>query len=373
MSHFRERKEKDCLNCGALVLGRYCQACGQENIEPRESVWHLIKHFFYDITHFDGKFFNTSKFLFFRPGFLPREYMLGRRASFLNPIRMYIFTSAFFFLLFFSFFVKIDEEKIGKMNKEILVISEQLGDSGKINVNPSGLLTVNGDIVGNMYKEDLPYRRFRDSLREAFMLKPARTHTLAIEKTDTSKGWGETNYKTRKAYDSAQKALSPDLRDGRFEKIFTYRNMEVEEKYGGNWGVFLARLTDKFLHLLPTLMFVSLPLFALILRLLYVRRKQFYYVNHLIFSIHYYIFAFLMMLLFFSFAELDENIPSGIWDLFQIIILLLIFFYLYKAMRRFYKERRFRTMLKFLVLNLLSFLVTIILFSIFALYTAMYA
>src|SRR5436189_4808282 len=111
MSRIKERKEKTCLNCNAEVQGRYCQNCGQENTEPRETVWQLILHFFQDITHFDGKFFSTVKYLFLRPGFLSKEYMAGRRAAYVNPIRMYIFTSAFFFLIFFSFF---------KLNKKII-------------------------------------------------------------------------------------------------------------------------------------------------------------------------------------------------------------------------------------------------------------
>ena len=116
MSRLKERKERNCLNCHIAVKGRFCHRCGQENIEPKESVWDLIAHFFKDITHFDGKFFGTVKYLFKKPGFLSREYMIGRRASYVNPIRMYIFTSAFFFLIFFSF-MKMDKKTlIGEVN-----------------------------------------------------------------------------------------------------------------------------------------------------------------------------------------------------------------------------------------------------------------
>jgi Protein of unknown function (DUF3667) len=104
LSHLKERKEKNCLNCNAQVYGKYCHICGQENIEPKESAWHLISHFFQDITHFDGKFFSSLKWLIFKPGFLSREYMVGRRASYLNPVRFYVFSSALFFLIFFSLY-----------------------------------------------------------------------------------------------------------------------------------------------------------------------------------------------------------------------------------------------------------------------------
>ena len=104
MSHNKERKEKTCLNCGSALQGRYCHLCGQENIEPKETVWGLISHYAYDITHFDGKFFSTVKYLLTKPGFLTKELIRGRRAAYLHPIRMYVFIAAFFFLIFFLIF-----------------------------------------------------------------------------------------------------------------------------------------------------------------------------------------------------------------------------------------------------------------------------
>lgn len=102
MSHLEERSEKICLNCNAQLAGPFRHICGQHNIEPKETVLHLKTHFINDITHFDGKFFSTLGLLIKRPGFLPAQYMMGKRAAYFNPVRMYIFTSAIFFLIFFS-------------------------------------------------------------------------------------------------------------------------------------------------------------------------------------------------------------------------------------------------------------------------------
>lgn len=92
------------MNCNTDLYGNYCHTCGQENIEPKETFLSLVTHFFYDITHFDGKFFSTLKYLALKPGFLSKEYIRGRRVSYLHPIRMYVFTSAIFFIIFFSMF-----------------------------------------------------------------------------------------------------------------------------------------------------------------------------------------------------------------------------------------------------------------------------
>ena len=99
MSHSNERKGKNCLNCGGEVNGRFCQHCGQKNLEPEESVFDLVGHFFHNITHYDGKIVRTLKHLLIRPGFLSKEYLVGRRAGYLHPVHMYVVTSTFFFFI----------------------------------------------------------------------------------------------------------------------------------------------------------------------------------------------------------------------------------------------------------------------------------
>jgi hypothetical protein len=89
VSHQPERREKNCLNCGTTVMGRYCLVCGQENVETRESFWSLSQHFVFDILHFDGKFWHTLEYLI-RPGFVARQYCEGKRYNYLHPIRVYL-------------------------------------------------------------------------------------------------------------------------------------------------------------------------------------------------------------------------------------------------------------------------------------------
>ena len=142
MSKGKERAEKICLNCNAELYDRYCHKCGQQNTEPKHSVWSLISHFFYDITHFDGKFFSTLKYLVKKPGFLSSEYIKGRRNSYLDPIRMYVFSSALFFLIFFSIFsIKpgtintdgfVDDKAMAKVREEAYKNATTRADSAAI-------------------------------------------------------------------------------------------------------------------------------------------------------------------------------------------------------------------------------------------------
>ena len=91
--------EGACLNCGTPLVGPHCHGCGQ-----RAHVHKTIGAFFHDLVHgvlhFEGKIFRTVPMLVTRPGKLTREYIEGRRASYVSPIALFLFTV---FLLFAAF------------------------------------------------------------------------------------------------------------------------------------------------------------------------------------------------------------------------------------------------------------------------------
>jgi Protein of unknown function (DUF3667) len=87
-----------CDNCGAAVSGRYCAACGQRVEPPLHSLWHFTKVATEDLTHADSRLWRTLGALLFRPGYLTREFLAGRRARYLPPVRLYLVISVAFFL-----------------------------------------------------------------------------------------------------------------------------------------------------------------------------------------------------------------------------------------------------------------------------------
>jgi len=348
MSRLKERTEKNCLNCHTEVQGRFCHVCGQENIEPKESVWHLVSHFFQDITHFDGKFFSTVKYLITRPGFLSAEYSNGRRASYVNPIRMYIFTSAFFFLIFFTFFKtdKVDVESGTTINKKTLTQIAKM-DSVSFADFTRAINLENG-------KDGKPMTRAEFQVYVDTMLRSASTNLINVE------------YKTRQEYDSALKAGKDH---NWLQRTFVYKMIDINNKYKGRKLDAFRDFKELLLHSLPQLLFLSLPLLALILKLVYVRRRDFYYVSHGIFSLHLYIFVFIFLLLIFSLNSLNDML--GWWPISVLIFLLYLglFVYEYKAMRNFYRQRRAKTILKFLLVNMLFLVVLALLFTVFVFFS----
>ena len=333
MSHLKQRIEKSCLNCNASINGRYCSICGQENLEPQESVWHLIIHFFNDITHFDGKFFSSLKYVITKPGFLSSEYMAGRRMCYLNPVRFYVFTSFIFFLILFSFFVKEDSINLGDRNdvkEKKIAISKNFTPILKSDTTISyyendSINKGNSNINFNLYKDSVEYNEFTF--------------------------FNSAVYKNMAEYDSLLKLGK--INENWIMKILIRKGIEIKEKYGDDKNKTLGALKENVFHAIPQILFISVPFFALLLKLLYVRRRKFYYVAHAVFTIHFYIFIYINILLI-NFVGYLAEFKNMHW-LYDVNFLLgfVMFFYLYKAMRNFYEQGRWKTIFKIIILSFL--------------------
>jgi len=87
-----------CQNCSAPLTGPFCAACGQHDVDYHRGFHHLFHDLMENLFHFEGKFFVTVAWLLAKPGRITLEFLAGRRASQLNPLRFYIFVSVMFFL-----------------------------------------------------------------------------------------------------------------------------------------------------------------------------------------------------------------------------------------------------------------------------------
>ncbi|MEO6610530.1 MAG: DUF3667 domain-containing protein [Chitinophagaceae bacterium] len=363
MSHIPQRKEKDCLNCGTIVEGRYCQHCGQENVVPKETFWHMVTHFFYDITHFDSNFFHTIHHLILKPGFLSKEYTAGRRTSYLHPVRMYVFTSAIFFLLFFSVFSvrnggELDPEKpwdVQKRAEYLITLQNKLKNDSALNKDSANQLLL--EKIAQLKDTSRPFT-FHD-MQEA-----------EGGKKGLSINFSNRDYRSFAEYDSVEKTLSPGQRDGWLLRQFVRVGINLNNKYRDNPQEATRKIAEGFVHRLPYLLFISLPLFAFILRLVYIRRKQFYFADHGVFTIHLYVFSFIVLMLVFGSDKLQDYTHWGFLDTLQGFLFLGLGVYLYIGMRNFYRQGWFKTFLKFLLVTILSLIMMLILFTIFLLFSA---
>ena len=86
----------ECPNCGELRPGPHCAWCGQNDRDYRRSSWSLIADFFRETFELDSKLFRTLKLLLLKPGCLSAEFSRNRRASYVSPVRLYLFASVIY-------------------------------------------------------------------------------------------------------------------------------------------------------------------------------------------------------------------------------------------------------------------------------------
>src|SRR5580700_986689 len=116
-----------CRNCGHVLTGAYCAACGQPE---RDGHPPTLGHFFHDVVHelahVDGRIFRTLRALLFQPGKLTEEYWAGRVYSWVRPVRLFLIVVALQALV---------SQGQGPLNHQIRVGHSTAGD---LSVNLAG-------------------------------------------------------------------------------------------------------------------------------------------------------------------------------------------------------------------------------------------
>lgn len=88
-----------CLNCGAPLAGPYCHACGQKAASLHVALHDFVHDATHEFLHLDGKIVRSVKLLLTKPGLLTKEFLAGRRAQYITPLRLYLTFSVLFFAL----------------------------------------------------------------------------------------------------------------------------------------------------------------------------------------------------------------------------------------------------------------------------------
>ena len=351
MSSFKLRKEKNCLNCGHHVEEHFCPKCGQENIEVKEDALHMVAHAIADYFHFEHKFFGTLKPLLLKPGELTKQYVAGKRVKFIHPIRLYIFVSIVFFLVVLKGNSKEKQdgkEMTNKTASKTTTTKKDTLDKPKRELSAAEIKEI---------KETLKYVPNSNGLRDSVIKKAIEEETNAKTEDDGpsirigngkkrkvfSNKWG-TSDTTVAQYEKNQQALSKDKRDGFIKHYFVRRTIELNQ-YDNPAEKFL----EDFLHNIPKMMFLLLPMFALILKLVYINKEKYYY-EHLIYSFHLHSAIFLSILV----TMLVQWLFAFVYDIsgwLSFFCIIYIIWYIYRSLRTFYASTRWVTVLKLFFLS----------------------
>jgi hypothetical protein len=323
-----------CKNCESEVAGDFCHFCGQRYHDHKESFGELVYEFASDFVHFDSRFFKTVLPLLFKPGKLTRNYNEGRQRSQFHPIRLYMFSSFIYFLLFFSF------NKIENANQGESTAADSTALAG---------------VSSELKKDSIPLvsKTMLDTLT---LKKQGKAENLNFHLTTSPEIEELIKRKvTPEQYLASQKSLSRAKRDGFMKRVITLKMLKVNSQGEDVKNEYGKQLVESFFHNIPKTLFFLLPVFALLLKLLYIRHKQYYYVDHAILSLHFFSFIFLLLVL-------GHYVLGKIFntDIFTTLSILWILAWLFIAMKRLYGQGWGKTFLKFMILGFL-FTITIIL------------
>lgn len=346
---------RTCPNCYYPLprFGHYCSHCGQKYTDGKITVKELIGDFLSNTLNLDAKIWRTLLALFV-PGKLTIAFFKGQQQRYLRPLRLF-----FVFALVTIASLSILESEL--TNEFFL----DVGDDFSSDIHYRQFLEkLDSNTIQVKNHFDSPYHPPLDSLQASMYQNMEDSLDIGVH----------INWNGEDDFLSSFKIDKKDLGTYTIDSLFYHYQVETF------WDRLLLRqnirlriqgenLGNYILNQTVWMMLVMMPILALFLKLFYVRRS-FYYVEHLIFSFHTHAFVFLMLVVLLvldSIPAFSEQINT-IWG----IGLLSMEIYFFMALRRVYKQSRFKTFLKFLVLNFLylitfftALLITILLAALF--------
>jgi hypothetical protein len=394
MSRKHRNKTTACPNCGtALQQGfEFCPQCGQENHDLRVPFKHFAYEFVENLTHFDTKLWSTLKMIFTKPGQLTKDFVEGKRARYVHPVRFYVFTSVIFFALLTwwvdrgihvsitagegprsavstlhdmlpdnvlrplkndsqlvaRLYLPIDSPWYGAMRKRLLTGNSALFDSllSTAQVDTSaGLRQRLTDAVSH-----LPDVGSLDVQRQVSFL--GNEHVTFPNKEEQERFM-------RIGADMTDEQADSILRTGTDTTSSWLKRRAIRSigrlQVGSTQGAY--RMAHLAIKSISFIMFLLMPFTAVLL--LWVFYPKRYYWEHLIFSVHIHTIFFL----YFSILLLFALVLPGEWpDWLLAPAMLVCLGYLVLSLRTVYGKRWTSTLMRFLVMSIPYFIVFILLF-----------
>lgn len=338
-----------CLNCGAALGGQYCAVCGQRATSRLISLWELVRDAFGDLFEVDSRLWRTIVPLLIKPGLLTKDYLEGRRARYMPPFRMYLVLSLLFFVV--AFFDPREDLAILYEPDPVAEIDAEAEESTAEDAVESAAT----ETVEAPGEDDSTAHREEARARLEALVESGVIHQEVLDEFDASAdddsdeinitlngiNFGGENctigeFDLGDAPGWLQRRLTPE------RVVETCERMKAAGKRG-----FARAVLDN----IPAGLIVLLPFMALILKMLYPLSRR-YYVEHLLFFVHFHSFFFLLICMQIMLDRIGDWIGFFEW-LFTLVIVAAAFYipaYLFVAMRRVYGQGRILTFLKYVVL-----------------------
>ena len=302
-----------CQNCENALTGQYCSYCGQRAKVRIITLWELARDVVGDVFELDSRLWRTLRPLLFKPGMLTREYLAGRRVYYVPPFRMYLVLSLTFFL-------------ITTFGSEI-------------------------EVDANLDEEDVA------ELKEGF----AELEKEFREELEGETGDGPVEDASAGDDDSEDQDICIQIGDDEWmrENLPVEQLQERCERLRDNPEAFVRALLDN----IPTMLFFFLPLIALVMKILYLGSGR-YYVEHLLFFVHYHSFFFLILTLDILLWRLSDLLPltSVIPAIVTAVVVIYVPVYLFRAMLVVYGHGVLAGMVRYVLLFVAYFVCLLLTF-----------
>ena len=349
-----DKGQRYCPNCHYPLphYGEFCSNCGQRYTNGRVPLKYLLYDFIENVLNIDSKFFRTVWSLAL-PGRLTSEFFKGHHKRFASPARLFFVATVVHFAVIGFVIHDVLESSLGNMMEGSKRRAYELPIIDSLS---QARLEVE-----QQFGEDAMVGQAMDSL---FAHIPgADQDSMDFNFLTIDDNWNIQSKKIRLSYYELYNKESLTLAkekgiNGKMES-FLFQQFVKIYTHGDNFGQFV-------LGQLVWMVILMMPALALILKLLYIRRKR-YFVEHLVFSFHYHAFAFwivsIMLLILHWTGAWEENYTDWVSAIPNLVILGILI-YLFIAMRKVYQQGFFKTFIKYSILNFAYLMIFVLFLSI---------
>lgn len=346
----RQRRQlTQCENCGTELTGKYCAHCGQPAIDYRRSFRHVLVDILDSFLNWDSKFFATIGLLIAKPWRLTNEFLAGRRVRYVHPARLYLLASILFFFAV-TYGAKSLHINPNQLTPEARAEIE--ADLKKENLTPEQRAKVEKALnIANLTPEMAAktVKKIKQRESESGDVPPQASASPEASVPAQAAGSPDESPKKQKAEGDYGPLLKfgpesgPPSND--FEKWLEARAKQKIGEHGINAQLFIMTVISN----LPYMMLCCIPLFAFVLKILYLR-KHIFYIDHLVYALHIHTFAYVsIMTIGLATMGLFRVVPhllAGwivglLWFAFAVQIFL--------SIRRVYRQSWFFSTFKFFV------------------------
>lgn len=289
-----------CANCGAPLLGEHCYACGQPVKGMIRQLSSILADFADTVLNIDSRIFRTILPLYVRPGYLTTEYFAGRRVRYVTPFRLYFFLSiAAFFLVQFA----VGDANIAGIN--ITGEEDAIGTAltrGEVEKQRDAAIARLKVVETNVPSSDRAKRKIEAAIEKT--QKRAERRIAYLDSVEQAKAKGEPvppdpalNVNVSFGDDNWDPKTTPVAVS--WLPAFANAKLTALAVHARENAARIAKDPKPFvigsIGVLPQVLFVMMPLFALMLKIMYIFKRRLY-MEHLVVALHSHAFIFLSLL-----------------------------------------------------------------------------